>query len=59
MAGFDAVLTANVYNALNTTYLGDAYDTTPSSAAYIQRVNQLGVYYGAPRYYVTALKIKF
>ena len=60
MAGFDASFIGNVYNVLNTSYIGDAYDSTPvQNASYISRTSALGVDYGTGRFYMTTLKIKF
>jgi len=62
-AGLDASFIANVYNVFNTEYIADAFETTiPGSAAdyaFVKRTNSMGVWYGAPRMYVTTLKIKF
>jgi iron complex outermembrane receptor protein len=60
MAGFDASFVANVYNVLNTAYIGDAYDSSPvQGASYLSRTSALGVDYGTGRFYMTTLKIKF
>jgi hypothetical protein len=59
LAGLDAAFIGNVYNVLNTTYLADAFETAPSNADFVTRTNALGVWYGAPRTYMTTLKIKF
>ncbi len=65
MAGFNAEFVANVFNILNTKYLGDAYDSAPTAAAstitanFANRTNNLGVFYGAGRFYETTLRIKF
>ena len=60
MAGFDSEFIGNVYNVLNTAYIGDAFDSAPTQgASYISRTNALGVDYGTARFYVTTLKIKF
>ena len=59
MAGFDAEFVGNVYNLLNTNYLGDAFETSPlASTDYVTRTRNLGVFYGAGRYYITTLRIK-
>jgi iron complex outermembrane receptor protein len=60
MASFDAEFIGNVYNVLNTAYIGDAFDTSPvQGASYISRTSALGVDYGTGRFYMTTLKIKF
>jgi hypothetical protein len=60
MAGFNAEFVGNVYNLFNTTYLSDAFDQSPLlSTNFVNRTNSLGVFYGAGRYYMTTLRIKF
>jgi hypothetical protein len=68
MAGFDSEFIANVYNVLNTKYISDAYESTPvAGRTPAQRIGgisysippTIGVNYGAPRFYMTTLKIKF
>jgi outer membrane cobalamin receptor len=68
MAGFDAEFIGNVYNVLNTKYISDAYETNPTAGLTpAQRIGgvsftqppTIGVNYGAPRFYMTTLKIKF
>jgi iron complex outermembrane receptor protein len=68
MAGFDSEFIANVYNVLGTKYISDAYETTPTpNLTPEQRIGgrsytqppTIGVNYGAPRFYMTTLKIKF
>lgn len=68
MAGFDSEFIANVYNVLNTKYISDAYEGTPvAGLTPAQRIGgvsysvppTIGVNYGAPRFYMTTLKIKF
>jgi iron complex outermembrane receptor protein len=68
MAGFDAEFIGNVYNVLNTKYIGDAYETSPTAGLTPeQRIGgrsfslppTIGVNYGAPRFYMTTLKVKF
>jgi len=63
MAGFNAEFVANVYNLFNTEYLGDAFEQSPVPttpyATPADRTRALGVFYGAPRYYVTTLRVKF
>ncbi len=74
MAGFDAEFIGNVYNVLGTKYISDAYESTPTPGlSTLQRLAgkpgnstggqptapTIGVNYGAPRFYVTTLKIKF
>ena len=58
-AGLDASFIGNVYNVLNTEYLADGFDLSPSNADFVTRTNKLGVWYGSPRTYMTTLKIKF
>ncbi|MES2113274.1 MAG: TonB-dependent receptor [Bacteroidota bacterium] len=62
-AGLDASFIANVYNLFNTAYVADAFETgIPSSAAgynFVTRTNNMGVWYGSPRTYMTTLKINF
>ncbi|SDS64364.1 TonB-dependent Receptor Plug Domain [Mucilaginibacter mallensis] len=74
MAGFDAEFIGNVYNVLNTKYISDAYESSPAPGLTpLQRIAgspgtstgtqpvppTIGVNYGAPRFYMTTLKIKF
>jgi len=74
MAGFDAEFIANVYNVLGTKYISDAYESSPAPGlSTLQRLAgspgnsiggqptapTIGVNYGAPRFYMTTLKIKF
>jgi iron complex outermembrane receptor protein len=68
MAGFDAEFIGNVYNVLGTKYISDAYETTPTPGRTPeQRIGgvsystppTIGVNYGAPRFYMTTLKLKF
>ncbi|WCT10504.1 TonB-dependent receptor [Mucilaginibacter jinjuensis] len=62
-AGLDASFVGNVYNLFNTEYLSDAYELnpplTPAGQNFATRTNALGVWYGAPRMYMTTLKVKF
>jgi iron complex outermembrane receptor protein len=62
-AGLDASFIGNVYNVLDTKYISDAYEVSPPLTAagqnFVTRTNNLGVYYGAPRMYMTTFKIKF
>jgi len=59
-AGLDASFIGNVYNLLNTKYLAEAVDRTPSStASYATQLSTLGVNYGVGRLYTTTLKINF
>jgi outer membrane cobalamin receptor len=62
-AGLDAALIGNVYNLFNTTYVADAFETgIPGSAAaysFVPRTNNLGVWYGSPRTYMSTFKINF
>jgi len=59
-AGLDASFIGNVYNLLNTKYLAEAVDRTPSStASYAAQLSSLGVNYGVGRLYTTTLKINF
>jgi iron complex outermembrane receptor protein len=59
LAGLDAAFIGNVYNLFNTVYLADGFENAPSNADFVTRTNALGVWYGAPRTYMTTLKIKF
>lgn len=59
MAGFNAEFVGNVYNLFNTQYIGDAYDTSAVGTNYVTRTKNLGVFYGAGRYYMTTLRFKF
>jgi len=74
MAGFDSEFIANVYNVLGTKYISDAYESNPTQGlSTMQRIAgspgtatgtqpiapTIGVNYGAPRFYMTTLKIKF
>ncbi|QKJ28796.1 TonB-dependent receptor [Mucilaginibacter mali] len=65
-AGLDASFIGNVYNVLNTQYIADAYDTGIPGAvggviadSPVAQLNRMNVWYGANRYYMTTLKIKF
>ncbi len=58
-AGLDASFIGNVYNLLNSTYLGEAYEANPTNGAQLSRLSTLGVNYGYGRLYMTTLKIKF
>lgn len=74
MAGFDAEFIGNVYNVFSTKYISDAYETSPTQGlSTLERLAgkpsttpgippaspTIGVNYGAPRFYMTTLKIKF
>jgi len=60
MAGFDASFSGNVYNVLNTKYIGDAYDSAPAPTDdFATRTSKLGVDYGTGRFYMTTLRLKF
>jgi len=64
IAGLDGTFIGNVYNALNTNYLSDAYDsnagsTDPSGAMISPTPSSVGVYYGIGRQYTTTIKVKF
>jgi len=60
LAGLDASLIGNVYNILNTTYISDSFDSSPSlTNVGAARLNTMGVWYGTPRTYMMTLKIKF
>jgi iron complex outermembrane receptor protein len=69
MAGFDAEFVGNVYNVLGTKYISDAYESNPTQGATTAAriggipatgtVPTIGVNYGAPRFYMTTLKINF
>jgi iron complex outermembrane receptor protein len=66
LAGLDASFIGNVYNLFNTMYITTAYDRSiPLPVGGVinytkaQQQNAVNVYYGAPRYYMTTLKIKF
>jgi iron complex outermembrane receptor protein len=54
IAGLDAVIIGNVNNLLNTKYIADSYDANLTGNA-----NNVLVYYGLGRTFVTSLKIKF
>jgi outer membrane receptor protein involved in Fe transport len=58
-AGLDASFIGNVYNLLNTAYLAEGYESTPSNLPTASRLNGLGVNYGNGRLYMTTFKIKF
>jgi iron complex outermembrane receptor protein len=62
-AGLDASFIGNVYNVLDTKYISDAYELTPpltpAGQNFVTRTNNLGVFYGAPRMFMTTFKIKF
>jgi iron complex outermembrane receptor protein len=59
-AGQDAAFIGNVYNLLNTSYIADAFESTPvAGASYVARTNTMGVYYGTVRTYMTTLKVNF
>jgi len=58
-AGLDASFIGNVYNLLNATYLGEGYESNPTNASNVTRLNTLGVNYGIGRLYMTTLKINF
>jgi len=60
IAGLDASFIGNVYNLLNTIYLDEGYESTPSATASdATRLNAIGVNYGYGRIYMTTLKLKF
>jgi len=68
IAGLDASFIGNVYNILNTQYIADSYDTAipspsgnPAVISYSKatQLNSMNVWYGAPRYYMTTIKVKF
>ena len=54
IAGFDAALTGNVFNVLNTKYISDSYD-----AAAANDPSKVSVYYGLVRTFTTGLRVKF
>lgn len=58
-AGLDASFIGNVYNLLNTEYLNEGYESNPTSADNLTRLNNVYVNYGTGRTYMTTLKIKF
>lgn len=59
-AGLDASFIGNVYNLLNTKYLAEAVDQSPSTSTdRTARLNGLGVNYGVGRLLTTTLKINF
>jgi len=59
-AGLDASFIGNVYNLLNTKYLAEAVDQSPSTSTNnATRLNGLGVNYGVGRLLTTTLKINF
>lgn len=59
LAGMDASFIGNVYNVLNTNYLTEGYEASPSNGSDVTRLNALGVNYGNGRLYMTTLKVKF
>lgn len=59
LGGMDASFIGNVYNVLDTEYLADGFETSPSNSDFVTRTNKLGVWYGSGRTYMTTLKIKF
>jgi len=60
IAGLNASFIGNVYNLFNTLYIADAYDTTVAiPTVKSTQMNTTYVWYGAPRYYMTTIKIKF
>jgi len=58
-AGLDASFIGNVYNLLNTLYINEGYEGTPSQASDATRLGLIGVNYGNGRLYTTTFKIKF
>lgn len=59
-AGLDASFIGNVYNILNTEYIGDAYDSSPfKNDVTPTPTSQIGVFYGTQRTFFTTFKIKF
>jgi len=58
LAGFETSFIGNVNNVLNTQYIADGYDNTPS-ASYPPSASTIGVYYGIGRTYTATVKVKF
>lgn len=60
IAGLNATFIGNVNNVLNTMYLSEAIDRTPSNTdSYATQLGKLGVNYGAGIIYTTTLKLNF
>jgi iron complex outermembrane receptor protein len=63
LMGLNASFIGNVYNVLNNKYISEAYDTAPASnlnsVPLSTRSNNLDVYMGAQRYFMTTLRVKF
>lgn len=59
-AGLNASFIGNVYNLLNTKYLSEALDRSPSDTdSYATQLSKLGVNYGVGRLFMTTLKVNF